>query len=198
MHWHSSYISIYSILIQGLHGKRCPIVCRRKQKIPFRSLKYCLLIGQQIRVDSKLGLSESGIFKSWMKLTMPVWTKWGVNKWKFTPKVSCGYLSWKKYDSYYIPGLLQIHSFYEFRLFSEIRYIYNIMSGFVKIREFILVIEIFVKMEKFMLKTKILKFLEINLNHDSPNKFALFMIWKLWTKMTILQKISKIIYSVTS
>ena len=50
------------------------------------------------------------------------------------------------------------------------------MSGFVKIREFILVIEIFVKMEKFMLKTKILKFLEINLNHDSPNKFALFMI----------------------
>ena len=37
MHWHSSYISIYSILIQGLHGKRCPIVCRRKQKIPFRS-----------------------------------------------------------------------------------------------------------------------------------------------------------------
>ena len=96
MHWHSSYISIYSILIQGLHGERCPIVCRRKQKIPFTSLKNCLLIGQQIRVNSKLGLSESGIFKSWMNLTIPVWTKCGVNKWKFTPKVSCGYLSLKK------------------------------------------------------------------------------------------------------
>jgi len=100
MHRHSSYISGNSYSIQRLHGKWSPIVCRRKEKIPFKSLKLPSdwLKFTANRNPFKLSWANRESSNLEWNLTIPVWTKCGVNRLKFIPKVSCRYLSWEKYD----------------------------------------------------------------------------------------------------